>query len=414
MRASFTMVSAGGTTRLQKRVALVTSGLGTAYGGIGVVAKSIKSALEPYCKVLVWQHPPFWPRPVRITRVAAHLFLGSQNPPDFVIYDHVHLAVLHACIPKLRGVPYAVFLHGVEVWQPLANRRREALLGASILIANSATTVAKTRAANPWLPGVEVVWLGVPRTSPPIDAGKLPPSALIVGRMSSPERYKGHDATMDAWPLIRSAVPDAKLVIVGTGDDEPRLRRRVAKEHLEGIVFRGRLSDSERDRTYRSSRLLFYPSEQEGFGLAGIEAAAFGVPVLGLAGTVAAELFPNGEGVALSKDLTRESIAEAAIPVLTDPELASRLGSAGHRRVQSTFLEEHFATRFRSALAQLLQIDWLGQTDPLQKQPSQSASIHVNESYWERQKRLRFSGFVGDLHPMIKELFSSTRRSRRL
>ncbi len=28
-----------------------------------------------------------------------------------------------------------VFLHGVEVWQPLAGRRREALLGASLLIA---------------------------------------------------------------------------------------------------------------------------------------------------------------------------------------------------------------------------------------------------------------------------------------
>jgi phosphatidylinositol alpha-1,6-mannosyltransferase len=358
---------------LQKRVALVTSGLGTAYGGIGVVAKSIKSALEPHCKVSVWQHPPFWPRPARVARVAAHLFLGSQNPPDLIIYDHVHLAVLHACIPKLRRLPYAVFLHGVEVWQPLLNRRREALLGASVLIANSATTVAATRVANPWLPSVEVAWLGVPGTSsPPIDAGKLPPVALIVGRMSSPERYKGHDAVMNAWPLIRSAVPGARLVIVGTGDDEPRLRQRVKQERLESIEFCGRLSDTERDRAYRSSRLLFYPSEQEGFGLAGVEAAAFGVPVLGLAGTVAGELFPNGEGVVLAKDLERESIAEAAIPVLTDAQLASRLGHAGQRKVQSTFLQEHFAERFLRALGQLLQIDSPGQNDPRQRRPSQS------------------------------------------
>ena len=80
---------------MRKRVALVTSGLGTAYGGIGVVAKAIKSALDPYCRVSVWQHPPFWPRPLRVAKVAAHLFLGSQTPPDFVIYDHVHLAVRH-------------------------------------------------------------------------------------------------------------------------------------------------------------------------------------------------------------------------------------------------------------------------------------------------------------------------------
>ena len=339
---------------MRKRVALVTSGLGTTYGGIGVVAKSIKSALDPICDVSIWQHPPFWPRSARVARVAAQVFLGSLNPPDLIVYDHVHLAVLHSSIPRLRGIPYAVFLHGVEVWQPLVGRRREALLGASLLIANSNTTVAATRAANPWLPNVEVVWLGVSLPPQPIHAGLLPPVGLIVGRMSRPERYKGHDAVMDAWPLIRAAVPDAKLVIVGKGDDEPRLRRRVEKERLQAIEFRGRLSDAERDLAYRSARLFFYPSDQEGFGLAGVEALAFGVPVLGLAGTVLEELFPNGEGVVVARDLGRDSIAKAAIPVLTDARLASSLGQAGRARVQNTFLEEHFAVRFRRTLAPLM------------------------------------------------------------
>jgi phosphatidyl-myo-inositol dimannoside synthase len=357
--------------RLEKRVALVTSGLGTAYGGIGVVAKSIKSALEPVCRVSVWQHPPFWPRPLRIGTAAARVFLGSQHPPDLIIYDHVHLAVLHATIPALRWVPHVVFIHGVEVWEPLVGRRREALLGATLLIANSATTVAMTRATNPWLPSVQVTWLGIPGTAQPIDAGTLPPVALIVGRMSSPERYKGHDAVMNAWPLIRSAVPGARLVIVGTGGDEARLRRRVEQERLEGITFCGRLSDGERDQAYRSARLLFYPSAQEGFGLAGVEAAAFGVPVLGLAGTVTEEVFPNGEGAVFAKDLSSDSIAQAAIPVLTDNDFASRLGQLGRRRVQSVFLEQHFAARFRHAVGSLLQIDSSPFNCLEEKRPSQ-------------------------------------------
>jgi phosphatidylinositol alpha-1,6-mannosyltransferase len=222
------------------------------------------------------------------------------------------------------------------------------------LIANSATTVTAARAANPWLPEVEVVWLGVSAKSQPIDAGALPPVGLIVGRMCSPERYKGHDAVMDAWPLIRAAVPDAKLVIVGTGDDEPRLRQRAEKERLPAIEFRGRLSDAGRDLAYRSARILFYPSPQEGFGLAGAEALAFGVPVLGLAGTVVEELFPNGEGVVVARDLGRESIANAAIPILSNANFASTLGHSGWERVQSTFLEEHFAARLRRALAPLM------------------------------------------------------------
>jgi hypothetical protein len=75
---------------------------------------------------------------------------------------------------------------------------------------------------------------------------------------------------------------------------------------------------------------------------------------LGLAGTVVEELFPNGEGVVVARDLSRDSIAEAAIPVLTDARLASSLGQAGCKRVQNIFLEEHFAVRFRRALAQLI------------------------------------------------------------
>jgi phosphatidylinositol alpha-1,6-mannosyltransferase len=348
------MVASEGSSKTQKRVALVTSGLGTAYGGIGVVANSIKRALEPYCKVSVWQHPPFWPRPLRIAKIAAHVLLGSRNPPDLVIYDHVHLAVLHSLLSKLKRVPYAVFIHGIEVWQPLTERRREALLRASVIVANSATTVAAARKVNPGLPDIEVAWLGIRASSTQVDPGQSPPTMLIVGRMSSPERCKGHDAVMNAWPFIRAAVPQAELVIIGTGSDEPRLQRRVQSEQLAGIRFLGRLSDEQRDRAYCSSRLLLYPSEQEGFGLAGVEAASFGVPFLGLAGTVTEELFPDGNGVVLAKDLRPESIAEAVIPVLTDPRLASTVGSAARKRVQGTFLEEHFAARFRTALRQVL------------------------------------------------------------
>jgi glycosyltransferase involved in cell wall biosynthesis len=87
------------------------------------------------------------------------------------------------------------------------------------------------------------------------------------------------------------------------------LRRHVEQERSQAIEFRGRLSDAERDLAYRSAPLLFYLSAQEGFGLAGVEAPlAFGLPLLGLAGTVVEELFPNGEGVVVASDLGGDSI----------------------------------------------------------------------------------------------------------
>lgn len=73
-----------------------------------------------------------------------------------------------------------------------------------------------------------------------------------------------------------------------------------------------------------------------------------------MAGTVIEELFPDGAGAVLAKDLGKHSIAEAAIPVLPDSRLASVLGRAAWNRVQHNFLEEHFAERFRLALAPII------------------------------------------------------------
>jgi glycosyltransferase involved in cell wall biosynthesis len=341
---------------VRPKIALLTSGLGTRHGGIGVVAQSIVSALQKDSDISVWEHHAFWPRFARIPAAVGRTFWGSLKTPDFVLYDHVDLAILHAIIPRLRSIPYAVFLHGIEVWKPIVGRRREALLGASLLLVNSTTTKTETRIFNPWLPKVEVTWLGVKHQNEMANVGSNAPIGLIVGRMADSERLKGHDSVMDAWPLIKSAVPDAKLMIVGTGNDKHRLQKRVKAEHLAGVEFCGRIDDAQRDQMYRSCRLLFYPSRQEGFGLAGVEAASFGVPLLGLAGTVTEELFPIGTGAVIAKDLSRESIAEAAIPILRSAQHAQALGSAAAARVNAVFLNEHFAVRLRRALASQLSI----------------------------------------------------------
>ena len=340
--------------RLRRKVVLVTSGLGTAHGGIGVVSQSIFKALDAQYEVTLWRHAVTLPRLLRKGIFAGRALWGALNRPDFVFYEHVHLAAIHNLLPWLRAVPCGVFLHGIEVWEPLVAHRREALLGASILLSNSATTVAAARAVNPWLPEVRVTWLGVARRESAMRAGELPPVGLIVGRMASVERLKGHDPVLDAWPDVHKLIPDARLLIVGGGNDLARLKRRVAQEQIAGVEFLGRLSDEERDQLYAHSRLFFFPSKQEGFGLAGVEAAAAGMPVMGLAGTVMSELFSNGSAI-LVKDLLASTITQAAVRVLGDSDYATAVGLAGRKRVEETFLEEHFIARFQEALKPLLQ-----------------------------------------------------------
>ncbi|WP_074311478.1 glycosyltransferase family 4 protein [Singulisphaera sp. GP187] len=332
----------------------MSSGLGPAFGGIGVVTQMVVDALEPDVDLTVWRHHLRWPRPLRLAYLFARAFWGGLRRPDFILYEHIDLAQIHAKVPGLRGIRYGLFFYGTEAWRQLDEPRKVAILGADLKMTISATTLELARKSNPWLPDARVVWLGVRTGTPAGPEVPREPIALIVGRMNASERLKGHDPILDAWPKIRLAVPQARLIIVGGGDDRPRLQQRVEKEGISGVEFRGWISNSERDSLYRSSRLFLFPSRQEGFGLVAVEAAVAGLPVLGLRGTVIEELFPQGSGVVLVDEATGPQIAAAAIPLLSDPDLAGTIGRSARARVNGMFLEEHFVTRFREALAPLL------------------------------------------------------------
>jgi phosphatidylinositol alpha-1,6-mannosyltransferase len=200
---------------------------------------------------------------------------------------------------------------------------------------------------NPWLPEAQVVWLGTTERRPPVRQ-QLTPIVLILGRMASTERYKGHDALIDAWPRVLAVVPDAQLVIAGDGDDRARLEARAAG--TASITFTGFLNDEDRDRLLRSSAVLVSISTGEGFGLAALEAAAWGLPIVSLKGTVTEELFPNGCGHVLLETSEPQPLTDALTALLTDADHARAIGQAGLRRMREMFTIGHFNQRFRAAI----------------------------------------------------------------
>jgi glycosyltransferase involved in cell wall biosynthesis len=131
----------------------------------------------------------------------------------------------------------------------------------------------------------ELVRVGVPwsrvRVVPPfvhdLDHAAVPdgpPCVLFVGRLVA---TKGVEEAIEAWR--RSGV-DLPLVLAGTGPLRERLAARSRETggptvEMPGWVDRERLSS-----LYRRARALVLPSRwQEPFGMAGIEALSFGVPV---------------------------------------------------------------------------------------------------------------------------------------
>jgi glycosyltransferase involved in cell wall biosynthesis len=99
---------------------------------------------------------------------------------------------------------------------------------------------------------------------------------LGVGRLT---HEKGFDLLVEAHARVRRDGLDHRLVLVGDGPERPALEadaRRLGVE--ESVRFAGFVV--EPGRFYASASLFCLPSRSEGFGLALLEALAFGLPVV--------------------------------------------------------------------------------------------------------------------------------------
>src|SRR5439155_15329459 len=107
---------------------------------------------------------------------------------------------------------------------------------ADCVLAISSHTARRFRDANPdvRVKNVTICHPGIAAAPESAAQTSQPDFALIVGRLWSEERYKGHDRLIDVWPAVRARVPCARLVVVGDGDDRRRLEERSTSCGLDG------------------------------------------------------------------------------------------------------------------------------------------------------------------------------------
>lgn len=82
---------------------------------------------------------------------------------------------------------------------------------------------------------------------------------------------------LDAFEEMLTVRPDAKLMLVGDGEDRPELEKQVAKKGLrKKVIFTGQVKDMA--QYYNAFDVFVLPSHYEGLPLVGVEAQACGVP----------------------------------------------------------------------------------------------------------------------------------------
>lgn len=202
--------------------------------------------------------------------------------------------------PRLR---YFLVAHGIEVWRPFKPAERLALRGAHRIFCVSEYTrrellsycsLREDRVVV--LPNALDPFFAIENGTP---LAECPPTILTVTRLSYNDRYKGVESLIAAMPAVHARAPDARLRIVGRGDDLPRLQGLARKLGVlgRGVEFLGYLDDRHLDLELRNCRLFALPSKKEGFGLVFLEAMAHGRPCLGARAGGIPEVITDSTGV---------------------------------------------------------------------------------------------------------------------
>ena len=279
--------------------------------------------------------------------------LASRRKTQVVLVWHLHLLKLLPFLNK-SGSRVILFLHGIEAWLKHDAITQLVLNRVDLILSNSDYTWERFLACNPGFRGAShrTVHLGAGcPMSRATGLASQPPAALMIGRLSKNENYKGHLQMIQAWPLVLRSTPGAELWIVGDGDLRPALEQAAQELGVSySVKFHGQVSDARKENLIQQSRCLALPSRGEGFGLVYLEAMRMGRPCL-VSTLDAGREVVNPPEAGLAVDPAKpDDIVAALQRLLTSGRAWDQWSSRARARYEASFTGEHFQQRLVSAL----------------------------------------------------------------
>lgn len=176
----------------------------------------------------------------------------------------------------------------------------------------------------------------------------LPRSALLIAAIGQICLRKGQDVFADAAVRIAGAVPQAHFLLIGARHSakaesvefEAAIEERFAAAGLAGRYH----ALGERDdipELLNEIDMLIHAARQEPFGRVLLEAAAAGVPIVATDVGGTSEMLTDGLHAVLVGAGDPQAIAEAALRLADEGELAARMGRAARKHVVERFPIEH-------------------------------------------------------------------------
>ncbi len=178
------------------------------------------------------------------------------------------------------------------------------------------------------------------------------PVALFVGRFTCD---KGVPELMEAFSELLDRFPELHLVLAGCFEDEdplPVSTRRALEAHPQ-VIFAGAVPNTV--PYYAMADVLVLPSHREGLPTVVLEAQAAGTPVVGACATGIVDVISDGETGLLFTVGDVAALTEAIARLLTDKNLAQKLGLAGQEQVKHKFQQQKIWDELYHAYLAVLQ-----------------------------------------------------------
>lgn len=283
------------------------------------------------------------------------LSLLNQQKPD-IIHAHSTYVVFNRVLQRLKqaghldGIPLLLTIHGRE--KPLIlpgqvettdyKQLAESCPFDRILAVsrNVAAQLEEHLRGAGLSTAVQTAYLGVNlETFKPDPDRKKKWDIAFLGRL---EPMKSVDLLPEMLSLLVPHIPDLRMLLTGEGTLREQIMREfndrglASRVEYQGVVPSGRVID-----LIQESRIVLYPSREEPFGLAIVEAMACGVPVISTNRFGPSEIITHLKDGYLIDSIDARTLADAVHELLQNREMREAMARSARNTVENRFDLKH-------------------------------------------------------------------------
>jgi glycosyltransferase involved in cell wall biosynthesis len=170
-------------------------------------------------------------------------------------------------------------------------------------------------------------------------------SGLVVGNVANLFPRKGHSFLLEAAAVVARDVPEARFVIIGTGDQDEALRLAAERAGLaDRVVFAGRRREAY--RLMPAFDVFALPSLFEGMPIALLEAMSLAVPAVATRVGGVPEVVRDGRTGLLVPPGDAPALAAALTRLLKDSGLRAAFAEEARQTVQACYSMDAYVAAY--------------------------------------------------------------------